>query len=550
MSAYPPVAPNSTVRRMRRSRDVVGSSGEGDFQSGYDLYSIQGDAAGALKVFQQQQQQKRQQNLDETNKADNFKDNVSLASKYNCMLLSQIASKKKKTVSQQSKEVLLSKLDELDALFVIAEKEKQKDEEKLSGPRKLVPNDFILVYNRMLVLHSTGDVRVCAQLCFEKISSIIDHFQNKSDNTTKDIDAEKHRQITSSMLLSDDVAVVVARIAFLLLECILCISVGRNGGLKSITSSIGIPSVEIILDWLESLPVVNSGTSGGSNLDSQNKDPQLKFLFNLYKSRLALADLDVNTGKHVEANIRSARKDMKTAMEVFQQKLRPSIGTETASVVSSVNSEENVSLNGSSNNRQDSQSAFPSNVVLQKLNQSALSLKAHLEQLKGNTKKSLILCSEAVGVDESTSINVGYDAVHSNNLAVIYETNDKRHLALHALAKSLRATSIENGSPSDENDKNINDNDQDSSRSSLFYSDGTVRPKMTLSILHNAAICSLRARNYLSAYECIATCVTKSEIFYNRPTSWLRMAESCIGIWTINRRSTHGSKFDTVSIEG
>jgi hypothetical protein len=366
--------------------------------------------------------------------------------------------------------------------------------------------------------------------------------------------APPKQQSGSSGKPCDEIALVAARMAFLLLECVLTMAVGSNGGLKQITESIGVPPVELIVEWLESLPVVNSTSGGSSNsnntTDSQNKDPQLKFLFNLYTSRLALADLDPKNGKHVDSHIRSARKDMKTAMEVFQHKLRPNFGaTDTSSVVSSANSEENMSMSGNNSSiirqqdlHQQQQPPPPSSVVLQKLNQSALSLKAHLEQLKGNTKKSLILCSEALGAEDTNANNNStYEAVHSNNLAVVYETNNKRHLALHALAKSLRANCADiNSNTSGDEKTHINDNNNMNEyaeaspttttaySSLLFHPDGTARPKITLSILHNAAICALRARNYQAAYECFATCVARSERFYDRPVSWLRMAEACV----------------------
>ena len=133
------------------------------------------------------------------------------------------------------------------------------------------------------------------------------------------------------------------------------------------------------------------------------------------------------------------------------------------------------SAGNSNRNISEQQPPPPSSVVLQKLNQSALCLKAHLEQLKGNTKKSLILCSEALAATVAEDDKAAYEAMHCNNLAVVYETNNRRHLALHALSKSLRAPS------------------------QLFRKDGTARADPTLQILSNAAVCALRARKYCSA---------------------------------------------------
>jgi hypothetical protein len=87
-------------------------------------------------------------------------------------------------------------------------------------------------------------------------------------------------------------------------------------------------------------------------------------------------------------------------------------------------------------------------------------------------------------------------------------------------------------------------------RSSLFYSDGTVRPNVALSIIHNSAICAMRARNFIAAYECMATCVSKSESFYNRPASWLRMAEACIGVWSFNLQHNARRTFRSTFVDG
>ena len=88
--------------------------------------------------------------------------------------------------------------------------------------------------------------------------------------------------------------------------------------------------------------------------------------------------------------------------EVFQHKLRPSFGGDSGSVVSSAASEENTATNPMIQDNQNHFQTTPSgSIVLQKHNQAALSLKANLEQLKGNTKKSLILCSEALSAAKS-----------------------------------------------------------------------------------------------------------------------------------------------------
>lgn len=335
------------------------------------------------------------------------------------------------------------------------------------GVRKKRRNELVAIYNRALILFTQGNAHEAARLCTEQWTLL-------------------HEQTTST--LPKELIEVSSRVAFLLLECLLLFTAGMID-----TASADVPPAESILDWLD-------------GLDAE-RDPQFKFLLHLYKSRVDLAYIIDN--KHSDAKIRSSRKELKQAMDVFQHKLRASFGAETGSVVSSNNSEENMSL------PYEPQASTPSSIVLQKHNQSGLSLKANSEQLKGNTKKSLILCNEAL---TAAAEDPSYIAVHENNLAVVYETIGRRHLALHALSKSLRAKSDDIS----------------------FYSDGTARPDHTLLVLHNTAICALQARHFQSAYECMATAVSRSRIFSERPRCWLRMAEACIGMFAeqTNRTTT------------
>ena len=520
--------PNS--RRMRRSREAA--STEKSFLSGFDLYGVQGDSAAALEVFREASKEPEDEDTDVASSPAPA--SMSLAAKYNCLVLSTLT-REKETNQKEEEDVnvdvdlFLKELEEMETQ-IAPKKKDPKDQMVLTNKTKR--NELILAYNRALVLQTIGENQQCASICAEKLSDLI---------SKKEIPSEA-------------VSMVASRLALLLLECILSLAVGKVGlsfaiqlaadaggngehdyggdgdgddNVKS-TPATKIPPIEQILDWLELLNV--------------EKDPQLKFLLQVYKSRVALADLDPH-GKVADSHIRSARKDMKIAMEVFQNKLRQSFGgAETTSVVSSANSEELSSAGNSNRNisaeqqQQQQQPPPPSSVVLQKLNQSALCLKAHLEQLKGNTKKSLILCSEAVTATTHEDDTAAYEALHSNNLAVVYETNNRRHLALHALAKSLRATSGGGGSGG-------------SGGPRLFHKDGTARADPTLSVLSNAAVCALRAREYRSAYECLAACMVRSDTFRRRPRCWLRLAETCIGLFADLRSQKSGKKFSTVEVD-
>lgn len=444
---------NMATRRMRRTREVS-TSGEDEESSGFDLYRIQGNTTAAVNAILSSNSTKK--NNEETEGGDKMVD------EYNLLVLGFLNNPKNDI------DAFLQQLEEF-------ERNIPKQERSSETVRKRY--HLILTYNRALVHFASGDTEQTILICNDAVKGMI---LNKSK--------------------PDDILVpVFIHTAFLLLECLLASATGRHDGFRNETYD--CPHPDSILAWLEALEI-------------DENDAQLKFLLTLYKGRVDLAHLDDN-GKHVDSKVRSARKELKTAMEVYQHKLRQCFGADTASVVSSANSEGNSSAHfhlPSSSAHDYQQQQRPSSTVLQKYGQSALCLKAHLEQLKGNTKKSLILCSEAQG---STKEDGTYDAVHENNLAVVYETNGKRHLALHEISKALRAT-----------------HDSEKIESPRFHNDGTVRRNITPEILHNAAICALQAKNYVSAYECMVACISHSTIFRCRLRCWLRMAEACIGVFS------------------
>jgi tetratricopeptide (TPR) repeat protein len=384
---------------------------------------------------------------------------------YNHLLLS--------SMQAGSPKDLVNILQEWEAKQPPADASDQSASSKQSA-RKRKRSDWIMTYNRALALFSSGDAERSTQLCLEKLKPFLEEKQK----------------------VTDDFLSIACRTTFLYLEGIMALSVGSHAGLDEIDEQL---SSKKLIEWLE-----------GLNLD---KEPQHKFLLALYKSRLDCIEND-SSGKVDDAKIRSARKELKQAMEIFQHKLRPS--GDTGSLGSSSYLEEN---NGY-------QQQTPMSPVLQAQNQAALNLKANTEQLKGNIKKSLILCSEAQAA--SSADDTTYDAIHANNLAIVYQTNGKRHLALHTLAKALRSKSGE----------------------VAFGQDGTARPDQMLRILYNAASCAMQAQNFISAYECMATCIRCSAVIGNRPRCWLRAAEACLGLYSKEKKTTSINHFSKIEVRG
>lgn len=546
----------------------AGPATTGTLESIWDLYSVEGDARASLEAL------RTVLNTENAAAAGHQSPSSSLAVQYNSLWLSQLAASSGgetatttttplHDASPESPGALLSKLQVLEASILqyhppsVATVDSTTTSQSSSSlqrqGRYLQRNATILAYNRALLHWAQGDIPACVAICATTVTPLVDKSSTKQQ--------QQQQQATS---FNDTILCIAScRLAMLWLECILL--VGKNGTMSADNSHatiaatttdtsstnhvvLSLPLLDAgsIVAWLEH-SLANSSQSSSTNhitnTHSRNKNSpssdafsteelkQLKFLLPVYKSRLFLAEFD-DQGKRIEACIRSARKDMKTAMEVFQNKLRPAyinnLGevSSAGSVTSLNNSEDGMNTSGLQQHSfpilERTSSSIPSvsgNIVLQKLNQSALVVKAHLEQLKGNTKKSLVLCSEAM----SASDGAAFEPLRMNNLAVVYETNNRRYLALHALVKSLRAANPINGN--NESSEGVG-----TTMSSFFQSDGTANPDLTPSILYNTAVCALRARNYVSAYECMAACLSASPIFANRPKCWLRLAEACLGI--------------------
>jgi tetratricopeptide (TPR) repeat protein len=424
------------VKMNKTRRRRVTTSDNTAGASVFELYEIHGDAAAALAASPNQKHANR-----------------GTTEEYNRVLLSYMASDSG-GYSSSIKADMIATMENWETIF------SKKEAFPTLKARKRSRNEWIAAYNGALLLMANGDVVRSNTICSEKLQTMVS--ANKKS--------------------SNDMSMVSTRIGFLFLESILANSLASNSGVCDFAGAL---SAAAVIEWLE--------------LQDPESDPQFKFLLALYKSRICFMERD-ESGKHLDNKIRSARKELKTAMEVFQHKLRPSNSGDD-SLASSLEADSevhNVSANASQ------QQNPPMSLVLQKQNQAALNLKANVEHLKGNPKKSLILLGKALAASPEDSF---YDAMHANNLALVYETNLKRHLAMHAMAKALR---VDLQKPN-------------------FQNDDTARPDPSLVTLYNSALCSLQARKFLSAYECMSACLMHSCIFCQRPRCWLLLAEACIG---------------------
>lgn len=365
--------------------------------------------------------------------------------------------------------------------------------------------EWTLAYNRGLLLLARGQASLAMATVWKSLQAVCGDTTTTTTITTA----------TSSKKIPQDLLPIACRMALLMLEGILILSVGSPTGIpnewnwtdptndddeSSASTSLSTFVLDKFLSWI---------TKSVDEITTSDQH-QLKFSLSLYMARMDF--LQRQEGKMVDARVRSARKELKQAMEIFQHKLKSADAASTASesaVSESAAAAGVVSLPGTTVTSQSSTIDAPLPRFLQRHNQAALNLKANTEQLKGNIKKSLILCGEA----QATNVTTNYDAMHYNNLAIVYATHGKAHLALHSWSKAISANT-----------------------KSLLESDGTVSLDVTCKILYNAALGSLQARNFLAAYECLGTCLQHSDIWRQRAKAWLRLGEACLGLWSIQQK--------------
>lgn len=494
---------------------------------------------------------------------------------YNCLLLSALATSstpssnggKKNKESENSKssttndgEISLLNESLEDARTVV-----MNSQSSSIATKRDVAEDWVLAYNRGLVLLSKGEVEESIREAWSYLKPII------------------HPEASSQQQSAPPLE-IACRMGFLVLEGMLTLYPTRIHGKTTRAegtvqceddSSFDLRLLDTVLAWLtENVELTKAQSTGSTNDNNQDSntatpasakggpDPQLKFLLSLYESRVNFFERTTGDANIRDKHMRSARKELKQAMEIFQHKLRPERdGTSSIASMSSFTDEVTTATGGANSTLDGKQSPVPSRAtspsppsgglastktssqlsrILQGQNQAALNLKANAEQLKGNVKKSLILCSEAQSFNSdgsSSNSNNFYEAIHQNNLGIVYESSGKSHLALHAFSKAVRSAIEWNG-----NNKN----------SSNFESDGTARPDVTLHVLNNAAVCALKSRNYPAAYECYAIGLATSKSWRKRPRTWLRLSEASIGLnATVQRERAEGvSKCSKVEVEG
>ena len=473
---------------------------------------------------------------------------------------------------------------------------------------------LILSYNLALItIVTSSDYEKAEQMLFP----IYSQFEHQIIRVKKEEEQQQQQQMIGN------VRDVQCKIAFLLMDTILEQTKGTASVSTLFLKKLnGI--LEWIQNYLSETLALNQ-TRSSTTTTTQNKNhdsttcffnesiTEIKYHLHLYKTRIKFIREEYQMEEQDDAKTRVARKELKNAMEIYHRKLaNPSSSTTTTAAKKnnssgggegstihsrggsldesaaastyegSINSTTSnldtmptttkttttTSSGSSYNNHQDStttsqqktKTAFKSK-RLHDQNQYALYLKANLEHFKGNTKKSLKLCAEALhasqrrreSVEEMfTNNNNNKDdghfngnnnnnnsdkqnssmrqslvercqdkdyAIYYNNLGILHQSSGKVHIAMHYFTKGLSC--IER---LEKQHKTLS--------STSFEVDGTIGIIPKHEILYNTAICANTVpgnKNAKFAYECMAKCVHGSHSFRKRPRCWLRMAESCVG---------------------
>lgn len=520
-----------------------------------ELYDVTGDSEASMRLMVSESKNGSEQTPQQ---------------EYNCLLLTALATtttpvsgskkkKKSKSSSNSNKEEDISLLDESleDARTVV-----RNSHSSPSKNRRAIAEDWVLAYNRGLVLLSRGDVEESIREAWSYLKPVIHPESSLQQQSPPPVE-------------------LACRMGFLILEGMLTLYPTRIHGRTSEAkdaakiryendSSFDLRLLDTVLAWLtenveltKASPQQTAAANDNSMATASTigaPDPQLKFMLSLYESRVNFFERTTGDISIRDKHMRSARKELKQAMEIFQHKLRPErADTSSLASMSSFSEDITAATGGGISHNDGKHSPVASRAtsptptsgglsssktssqlsrILQGQNQTALNLKANAEQLKGNVKKSLVLCGEAQSFNSdgnSSNSSNYYDAIHQNNLGIVYESSGKSHLALHAFSKAVRSA-IEN------NDSN----------GANFESDGTARPDMTLHVLNNAGVCALKSRNYPAAYECYAIGLATSNSWRKRPRTWLRLSEACIGLnaKVQKERSEVTSKCSKVEVDG
>lgn len=447
------------------------------------LYEARGESRSALEAY----------------KALKKKDDGSdYATTHNIALLSYLADTSRKSNEQ----AYLCALKDLHSKYSRAE-----------YSTDMAKYELVLIYNLALASFSTRDFQGAEEILYPLVEKL-DKTQDSWKNTV-------HGDI-------------LCKIAFLCADCLM--------------EMFDYEDVVNILNWVEKYIknlVESDHHTEEKDMTGEESLLELKFRLHCYRARYHFICAE-RENDNFDLHTKKARKELKNANEIFNHQLSgkkhhsDSLGDGTGSIQDSVaisvdsglvngtsndHRHNNVDVISNSNGFSNGHDASEDNRPLFDRRKSdhqyqhALYLKAKLELLKKNEKKSIKLCHEAKMTGERNS---GEDddsiknAIYSHNMATVHQASGEYYIALNHYANALSV--LEQSSTESTHYKGCQ-----------LHEDGTIHQISVSQVLYNAAFCAQKCGNYLSSCECMLQYLEMTDCGDHHPFPWLHLGESCIG---------------------
>mmetsp|Transcript_37089 Transcript_37089/g.85688 ORF Transcript_37089/g.85688 Transcript_37089/m.85688 type:complete len:795 (-) Transcript_37089:454-2838(-) len=308
---------------------------------------------------------------------------------------------------------------------------------------------------------------------------------------------------------------VAVHVCFLLLDVLL--HMARGTLLTERERAAFSHKTEQILSHMEKVQIIgassstdnsddaNSGGSGGGAAAAGNgeKDEKVlggrkgdnpeqvefEFRLHLYRAKLLL----------LQQQLKLSKKEIKSALEIYQRDLRPDAAT-----------------NGFEAGLDDDSRTGMRNMT-------ALYLKANFEYLRQNYRKALKLLASCHSADDGAAAAAAaggaqtpqrpavgpLGSMYYNNIACAHHKMRRYHVALHYFQKALT----------------LADQASQSAEHRGLESDGRLLTGFECEIRYNLALQLLLTGRPLEAF---GRFEEAAQLFYSRPQLWLRMAECCI----------------------
>lgn len=201
-------------------------------------------------------------------------------------------------------------------------------------------NRLVIIHNRCLCHYANGKHREALNGALTPFIAVTKSIKVDSNGMVEIIDLGSAGTVSTATTVLGYLF-MATRMAFLIMDCHLALHSGDGRGLGPITNKdkfdnngdIAIQMEDILL-WIENNPLyvtskkgnASGGVGGGSAHYEWFQHDELKFRLHLYRSRMLFAGTSSTTcdnddGNDMNSRMRISRKELKNAMDIYQNKL-------------------------------------------------------------------------------------------------------------------------------------------------------------------------------------------------------------------------------------